>query len=163
MVTVITNRFLPMARLVLFVLLALQPMAIQAGAPPVSERRIEKEIHQLVNEYREQQGLPPMAYNDDIADIAQDHSSNMARGKVRFGHGGFQQRYDAMKATLDGVMAGAENVAYGAADAKEAVSLWLRSAGHKKNIQGNFTHTGIGVVRNNDGTLYFTQLFVKMQ
>lgn len=163
MITVITNRFLPMARLVLFVLLALQPMAIQAGAPPGSERRIEKEIYQLVNEYREQQGLPPMAYNDDIADIAQDHSSNMARGKVRFGHGGFQQRYDAMKATLDGVMAGAENVAYGAADAKEAVALWLRSAGHKKNIQGNFTHTGIGVVRNNDGTLYFTQLFVKMQ
>jgi uncharacterized protein YkwD len=59
--------------------------------------------------------------------------------------------------------AGAENVAYGADDATEAVELWLRSAGHKKNIRGNFTHTGISVVRDSDGRLYFTQLFVKVQ
>ncbi len=161
MVTVIKNRILLATCMMLLVVLAWQPTALQADALPHGERRIEREIYQLVNEHREEQGLPPMAYNDAIAEVAQDHSSDMARGIVAFGHGGFKDRFDILKSKLAFIAAGAENVAYGAQDAEQAVKLWLRSAGHKKNIQGNFTHTGIGVVRNNDGTLYFTQLFVK--
>lgn len=163
MVTVFKNRILLATCMMLLVVLAWQPTALQADALPRGERRIEREIYQLVNEYREQHGLPAMAYSDAVADVAQGHSRDMARGIVPFGHGGFKDRFNTLKQELSYLSAGAENVAYGAADAKEAVSLWLRSAGHKKNIQGNFTHTGIGVVRNNDGTLYFTQLFVKMQ
>lgn len=136
---------------------------VAAIAAPRGERQIEKEIFQLINEYREKNGLPPLQYNDAVADMAQRHSQHMADKDVPFGHTGFQDRYNALKKELPDMTAGAENVAYGADDAAEAVELWLHSAGHKKNIRGNFTHTGISVVRDSDGHLYFTQLFVKLQ
>lgn len=132
-------------------------------AAPRGERAIEKQIFELINEYREKNGLPPLQYNNAVADIAEHHSQRMADKDIPFGHKDFQQRYNAMKQELTDMTAGAENVAFGADDAAEAVALWLKSAGHKKNIQGNFTHTGIGVIRDSDGRLYFTQLFVKLQ
>eukprot|EP01012_Entosiphon_sulcatum_P046289 TRINITY_DN62134_c0_g1_i1.p1 TRINITY_DN62134_c0_g1~~TRINITY_DN62134_c0_g1_i1.p1 ORF type:complete len:106 (+),score=6.17 TRINITY_DN62134_c0_g1_i1:33-320(+) len=95
--------------------------------------------------------------------MAQRHSSRMAKHDIPFGHTGFQDRYNGLKKELPDMTAGAENVAYGAEDAAAAVELWLHSAGHKKNIRGNYTHTGIGVVRDSEGRLYFTQLFVKLQ
>lgn len=136
---------------------------VAAIAAPRGERQIEKEIFQLINEYREQNGLPPLQYSEAAADMAERHSRRMADKDIPFGHTGFQDRYNALKKELPDMTAGAENVAYGADDAAEAVELWLRSAGHKKNIRGNFTHTGISVVRDSDGRLYFTQLFVKLQ
>lgn len=152
-------RFLPIVWLT-GILFALQATAIAA---PRGERQIEKEIHKLVNEYREQNGLPPLQYNDAVADIAQHHSTRMADKDIPFGHVAFQERYNILKKELPGMTSGAENVAYGADDAEAVVALWLRSASHKKNIRGNFTHTGIGVVQDSDGRLYFTQLFVKLQ
>lgn len=136
---------------------------VAAIAAPRGERQIEKEIFQLINEYREQNGLPPLQYSEVAADMAESHSRRMADKDIPFGHTGFQDRYNALKKELPDMTAGAENVAYGADDAAEAVELWLHSAGHKKNIRGNFTHTGISVVRDSDGRLYFTQLFVKLQ
>lgn len=136
---------------------------VAAIAAPRGERQIEKEIFQLINEYREQNGLPPLQYSEVAADMAERHSKRMADKDIPFGHTGFQDRYNALKKELPDMTAGAENVAYGADDAAEAVELWLHSAGHKKNIRGNFTHTGISVVRDSDGRLYFTQLFVKLQ
>jgi len=41
------------------------------------------------------------------------------------------------------------------------VNSWLNSSGHKKNIEGNYSHTGVGIAKNQYGTLYFTQIFVK--
>lgn len=136
---------------------------VAAIAAPRGERQIEKEIFQLINEYREKNGLPPLQYSEVAADMAESHSRRMADKDIPFGHTGFQDRYNALKKELPDMTAGAENVAYGADDAAEAVELWLHSAGHKKNIRGNFTHTGISVVRDSDGRLYFTQLFVKLQ
>lgn len=136
---------------------------VAAIAAPLGERQIEKEIFQLINEYREKNGLEPLQYSKVAADMAERHSRRMADKDVPFGHTGFQDRYNALKKELPDMTAGAENVAYGADDAAEAVELWLHSAGHKKNIRGNFTHTGISVVRDSEGRLYFTQLFVKLQ
>jgi uncharacterized protein YkwD len=45
--------------------------------------------------------------------------------------------------------------------AKEVVEGWLNSPGHKRNIEGDFTLTGIGVAKNNKGIIYYTQIFTK--
>ena len=45
-------------------------------------------------------------------------------------------------------------------NAKQVVNMWLNSDGHRKNIEGNYNLTGIGVVKGKDGALYFTQIFV---
>ncbi|MFM6200937.1 MAG: CAP domain-containing protein, partial [Dolichospermum sp.] len=45
--------------------------------------------------------------------------------------------------------------------AAQAVQGWLNSSGHLANIRGNYNQTGIGVARNNQGKIYFTQIFLQ--
>lgn len=57
----------------------------------------------------------------------------------------------------------AENVTYnqGFSDpVTQAVDGWLKSTGHRQNIEGNFTLTGIGLAKNSSNEYYFTQIFV---
>ncbi len=46
--------------------------------PDISIYDLEYEIHELVNTERVKQGLPSLAYDDALADIARDHSNDMA-------------------------------------------------------------------------------------
>ena len=54
-----------------------------------------------------------------------------------------------------------ENVAVGNMTAQSAVDGWLKSTEHRQNIEGNFRFTGIGVARNQQNQLYFTQIFAR--
>jgi uncharacterized protein YkwD len=87
----------------------------------------------------------------------------MASGRVPLGHSGFQQRVQMIGIPFRGA---AENVAYnmGYSDpAKQAVDGWIKSTGHRTNIEGNFNLTGVGVVRNARGEYYFTQIFIRQR
>jgi uncharacterized protein YkwD len=55
----------------------------------------------------------------------------------------------------------AENVASGQMSAREVVDGWLNSPGHRRNIEGNFKLTGIGLARGSRGMIYFTQIFTR--
>ncbi len=85
----------------------------------------------------------------------------MAKGKVPFGHEGLQSRAKAIQKQIRTVTAVGENVASGPMTAKEAVEGWLQSPGHKRNIEGDFTLTGIGWAKGKQGMIYFTQIFSK--
>lgn len=131
--------------------------------PATGFTSIEAQAHTLVNQYRQTQGLSPLTFDDRIADIARQHSVNMAAGNVGFGHDGFDDRENQIAAQMS-VSADAENVAFnkGFDDAAaKAVEDWLNSTGHRTNIEGSYTLTGIGVARASDGSYYFTQIFVK--
>jgi uncharacterized protein YkwD len=41
------------------------------------------------------------------------------------------------------------------------VQFWLKSARHRKIIQGDYKLTGIGVAKNSDDKFYITQIFIK--
>ena len=84
----------------------------------------------------------------------------MATKKIPFRHDGFDERMAAISRQLKNVSATAENVAYGANTAKDVVDMWLHSPGHKKNIEGNYNLTGLGIEKGTDGQLYYTQIFV---
>jgi uncharacterized protein YkwD len=133
-----------------------------AGYPSYSHTRapdkMESEILQYVNEDRVKHGLPVLEMNALESSLAAEHSRNMATGKVRFGHDGFNSRAKTIQKTLGSTMIG-ENVASGPMTARQVVDGWLHSAGHKKNIEGNFVLTGIGYSMNNKGNIYFTQIF----
>jgi|SRR5450631_3436950 len=131
------------------------------GNHPVTSRPLDKmetEILQFVNEDRKEHGLSPLELNAVESSLAGQHSRNMASGKVKFGHDGFNKRAKAIQKALGGTVFG-ENVASGRMTAREVVDGWLKSPGHKKNIEGNFTITGIGYASNNKGEIYFTQIF----
>jgi len=145
------------------VLLAMQLVAHTSFAtPPKSNEQIAQEIFTLVNQYRQKKGLAPLKYSSVAAAEAQAHSNKMAKRSV-MSHAGFDGRFDRMRKKIPHMVAAAENVAYGANGAARAVDMWLHSAGHKKNIRGNYTHTGIGVARNKRGVLYYTQVFVRVR
>jgi uncharacterized protein YkwD len=123
---------------------------------------IEQAVNNQVNQYRANRGLPPLTLNATISEQARNHSRNMASGAVPFSHDGFAQRVQAI-ATQIPYRGAAENVAnnsgYGD-PATKAVQSWLNSSGHRKNIEGNYNLTGIGVAKNSRGVYYLTQIFV---
>jgi uncharacterized protein YkwD len=129
-------------------------------------RAVEKETFLLVNQYRKESGLPPLTWSDAIAAEARLHSEDMATGKVDFGHEGFQDRIDHLKSAMTGIWGAGENVLY-TGDlnhvAQTAVTLWLHSPHHLKNIRGDYNYSGLGVWQDKNGTIYFTQLFVKIK
>jgi uncharacterized protein YkwD len=58
--------------------------------------------------------------------------------------------------------AAAENIAYGQRTAQEVVTAWMNSPGHRANIlSSSTTQIGVGAAKKSDGTLYWTQMFMK--
>jgi uncharacterized protein YkwD len=122
---------------------------------------LEKAVNQQINQYRASKKLPPLSVDPRITQIARIHSENMANGKVRFSHDGFEGRAKAITIPYQSV---GENVAYnmGYSDpVRKAVEGWIKSEGHRKNMEGQFNLTGIGIAKNAKGEYYFTQLFVR--
>ena len=55
-----------------------------------------------------------------------------------------------------------ENVGYGYSSAQSIINAWLKSDGHRKNIENpGFTDFGISTKKDEDGRNYFTNIFVK--
>ena len=123
---------------------------------------IEEDILNYVNQDRKSKGLGLLKLNEIESSIAAEHSRNMATGKVAFGHNGLTARAKKIRKQLGvAITTVGENVASGQMTAKEAVEGWLQSPGHKKNIEGDFTLTGIGWAKDKKGMIYFTQIFTK--
>jgi uncharacterized protein YkwD len=118
------------------------------------------DILKLINDYRRKKGLRALAANPVMNAEALKHSENMAARRTSFSHNGFQGRIKRISSSLNGVSNAAENVAMGSTTAKQVVEEWLSSPMHKKNIEGPYSLTGIGVAADKKGVLYFTQIFV---
>ncbi|HEY2649178.1 MAG TPA: CAP domain-containing protein [Puia sp.] len=128
------------------------------GSRDKNVETMESDILKYVNEDRLAHGLSPLQMNDLESSLAARHSHDMSVGKVKFGHDGFNSRAKAIQKALGSMEIG-ENVAEGSMTAREVVDGWLHSPGHKKNIEGNFTLTGIGYASDKKGDIYFTQIF----
>ncbi len=134
------------------------PRAVESAS---TAPKLEDDILILINRYRKSKGLPELTNNLAIETEARRHSMAMATKRIAFGHDGFNIRSKIVTSKVPGTNAVAENVAFGSNTAKEVVDGWLNSAGHKKNIEGNYKYTGIGVARDQQSKLYFTQIFAR--
>lgn len=52
--------------------------------PQASENNIEKRMHNLVNEQRRENGLVELAWNEEVAAVAREHSANLAQENEPF-------------------------------------------------------------------------------
>jgi uncharacterized protein YkwD len=123
---------------------------------------LEQATYERVNQYREAQNLPPLAYDETIAAEARAHSVRMANTQDMT-HDGFKNRAENIGKTIP-YRSAAENLAYnhGHQNPDEiAVQGWIASPGHHRNMVGKYNLTGIGIAQNNKGEYYFTQLFIK--
>lgn len=134
---------------------------IQSLAQAQSTADIENDILYHINQYRQQHGLSKLTMNQTMSREARQHSRDMAEHRMGFGHKYFNQRINRLHAQIKNSNAGSENVAYNYKDGADVVKNWLRSPGHKRNIDGHYNLTGIGVVRDSHGKLYFTQMFLR--
>jgi uncharacterized protein YkwD len=132
-----------------------------SGTQTSSHADMEEDILSQINQYRRSKGLSALKLNNEISAEAEKHSQRMASGKVPLGHSGFSSRIQQIADHVGHISRSAENVAYGSRNAKEVVTGWINSPGHRQNIEGDFTLTGIGVASNSKGILYFTQIFVR--
>lgn len=123
--------------------------------------QLEQEVYQLINRYRISQNLTPLTTNEIITQQARMHSRAMATKRIPVCHSGFAKRVERISRSLP-YRAAAENVAYnkGYSDcAQRAAQDWFKNTEHRKNIEGNYQLTGIGVAMDSQGAYYFTQIF----
>ena len=123
----------------------------------------EEKMLTLVNEEREKRGKPPLLAWDPVVKIAKEHSKSMASKKIPFGHDGFEKRAQKIRIFCSPESFG-ENVAYNKNcedPLMQAFQGWMESSGHRDNILGDYTETGVGISIDQEGAFFFTQLFTK--
>jgi uncharacterized protein YkwD len=152
--------------LLLFLSVGLAPAQTLAAGSTDYALAIEQKAFALINDYRTREGLPALAWNDEIAALARAHSRDMATARVAFGHEGFKDRVAHMREQFPYFRGAGENVFFASVPldlsvAGLAVQSWLHSPHHLKNIRGDFNVSGIGAAVSNDGSIYLTQLFLK--
>ena len=138
----------------------------------LSSRRIseieslEQQCLDEINRVRRRSGLPRLAFSEELLPVAREYSRRMAEQNF-FSHNdpdGRTVRERVDEADIRWRMVG-ENLAYSNGYVNPvAASLhgWMESPGHRKNIlEPDFSLTAIGVCIKKDGTVYFTEIFLK--
>lgn len=134
---------------------------METEAESFNADKLNRDILYHVNVYRQKKGLAALKTLSVANEQATIHSRNMALRKTAFSHNGFEERIAIISKSAGTMTAAAENVAYGNLTASAVVKGWINSAGHRKNLEGNYTLTGIGVYRDKKRVIFFTQLFMR--
>ncbi|MCD4783372.1 MAG: CAP domain-containing protein [Candidatus Eremiobacteraeota bacterium] len=164
------HKFSPLIATVSFVIFFLMLTSVyldEASADNDNKLRLmEKRVFELINKARVENGLSPLKFEEMAYKAALDHSRDMANRKY-FSHTnpegkGVLARIEKYGFSLVNRRIG-ENISknMGYSDpASIAVSGWLKSPGHRKNIMTpKFKCAGVGIARGTDGAIYFTQVF----
>jgi uncharacterized protein YkwD len=128
---------------------------------------LEQECLDQINRLRAAEGLTPLRLLPELLPVARDYSRRMAEERF-FSHtdpDGLSVRQRVEAARIRWKMIG-ENLAYSNGYINPvAVTLrgWMDSPGHRRNIlDPDYQHTAIGVWISADGTVYFTEIFIKL-
>lgn len=120
----------------------------------------ELETMTLINTYRESIGLNTLEQNKHVSFVAEEHNNYMIINN-EVTHNGFNKRFDNIVKVVGAIKVG-ENIAYNYKSPQEALNAWLLSPGHKKIIEGDYTHFGISIRKSNSNRTYYTNIFIKI-
>lgn len=123
---------------------------------------MEQQVLKLVNEVRAENGLSPLTWADDLANVARAHSQDMINRNF-FSHTNPDglSPFDRLKNSGISYRAAAENIAYGQKTAEAVMDAWMNSSGHRANIlSSSVKELGVGAAKASNGTIYWTQVFV---
>jgi uncharacterized protein YkwD len=122
-------------------------MVIASSATSAPIGAVEQEVLDLVNQQRVAAGCGPLVAQDQLAAAAHGHSDAMAFQNF-FSHTGKRGMTMSRRVKAQGYAGRllAENIAAGQSSAREVVTTWMHSAGHRRNILNcRYTETGIAL------------------
>lgn len=133
--------------------------AIELSLITPETKTIEVEILELINNHRLELGLNALSNMTVVKSVAFTHTDYMV-GNNEVSHDNFYKRSGYLKANA-GAIKVSENVAYGYSSAESVVRAWLKSDGHRANIEGDFTAFDLAAEKNTEGKWYYTNIFIK--
>ncbi len=129
--------------------------------PKFEMSKEEKEIFDATNKERAKENLAALEPNPVLFKVARAHSANMAK-KGELNHV-LDDKTPAQRVEAAGYsyMEVGENIAQSNTEKPEGImKLWMESKLHKENILAKeFREIGIGIVKNDKGDVYYTQVF----
>lgn len=144
-----------------FCTIALVLFCLLVGLPALGQQTAqEKQLLDELNSDRKEAGLPPLQWDERLAEAARQHSRLMADqnqlGHVLKGEPSVAERLAA--AGLHFNRSG-ENVAYDS-NFNDITDAWMHSPPHRENmLSPDFNVVGIGVAKTDDGIYFATQDF----
>ena len=141
--------------------------AIDSGAGEYTEEitssltEDEKEILELINTERTNNGLNPLQIDDDLQNIVRIKAQDMIDNDY-FAHESptYGSPFEMMKSNGITYKTAGENIA-GNSDNKKAVEAWMNSESHRNNILNNsYNYTGVAVVNSSKYGKIFVQMFI---
>lgn len=142
-------------------------MPVSASFRPDSS--LSGQVFQEVNSYRRSHGATDLQRHPGLDRLAQEHCEYLRSHRGQFGiygknvsHVGFEARTLVARERYQ-MQNVSENVAAANHPGKNAapviVGLWAESKHHESNMRSEWTHSGVGLVVDTDGTVFSTQLF----
>ena len=120
------------------------------------------EVLNLVNKERKANGLKPLTLNKELSNVANIKSRDMIE-KGYFDHTSptYGSPFDMMKKFNISYNTAGENIAMGQKTPSEVMNSWMNSSGHRANIlNSTYTELGVGIQKDSNGTIYWTQMFI---
>ena len=121
----------------------------------------EKEVFDLINKQRTNNGLDALKNDSEIQRVARIKAQDMVYNNY-FSHTSptYGSPFDMLKSFKISYKTAGENIAVNSSNSS-AVTAWMNSSGHKANIlNSNFNYTGIGVVNSPKYGKMYVQLFI---
>ena len=131
------------------------------GTISTSMNNDEKEVFDLINKQRTQNGLSPLKENSELQRVARIKAQDMVNNNY-FSHTSptYGSPFDMMKSFKISYNTAGENIA-GNSSNSSAVTAWMNSPGHRANIlNSSFNQTGIGVVTGSKYGKIYVQMFI---
>lgn len=122
----------------------------------------QNQVLDLVNQERIKRGLNKLTLDTKLSNVANIKSQDMVN-KNYFDHNSptYGSPFDMMKKFGINYKSAGENIAQGQKTPQEVMNAWMNSKGHRENILNpNFTKLGVGVAKDNNKGLYWTQMFI---
>lgn len=122
------------------------------------------EVLEIINSYREEEGLEPLVLDDKLTTVACARAEELA-WSGRHSHYRPNNKFFSSILKDAGITKGnaGENIGWGYPDAASVCEAWKNSQTHYENIMNpEFTRIGIGVAADPDpkGKLCWSQLFI---
>ncbi|KAJ1921168.1 hypothetical protein H4219_000766 [Mycoemilia scoparia] len=129
-----------------------------SAASLVAQAGISTQTCCYTNIQRRKHGFPDMAWNNELAQLALEHSEEQAQRKVDLTHDGFSPQTKDLQTRMERLpwdfLTAFENLTRGIPKARDVVEAWINHPGHRENILNhNATVCGAGISTTGD---YFT-------